>query len=372
MEVSAPQKLTEERNIYTVLSTLFEVPVHYRILSPLGFGTYGFVVSAEDTRTGKFVAIKKNSRIFRDLSDCKRIVRELLVLQHLKHDNILHLYDVYLPVAEGEEFRDIYMVSDLMDANLFTVIRNSAQPMNESHFKYFSYQILRGLKFLHSAGVMHRDLKPANILVNMNCDLQICDFGLARQFTQDAEMTDYVVTRYYRPPELLLMCASYTYSVDTWSAGCIIAELMTKQTLFKGADYVQQLDIILNTLRPTAEDLSFLETEQVAQHVFQRVEALRASWGEDTPIIAPSITNPVARDFIMKMLAFDPRKRSTPSELLRHPYLAELHDPTDEPEASSVFTWAYEGVEMSEELLRAELLRCARHFESENKEQVKQ
>jgi serine/threonine protein kinase len=365
-DVTGPVSIGHGRHTYTVLSTTFEVPAHYRIIAPVGYGAYGFVVSAEDTRTGARVAIKKSSRIFRDLADCKRTVREILVLHALKHENVVHIRDFYTPI--GDDFRDVYMVSDLMDTNLYAVIRSTNQKMSDVHYRFFVYQILRGLKFLHSAGVVHRDLKPANLLVNINCDLQICDFGLARPIEHDTAMTDYVVTRYYRPPELLLMCSKFAYAVDTWSVGCITVELMTRHTLFKGSDYIQQLDIILHTLRPSDEDLSFLDNAQAVSHVRARVDALRRSWGEEQPVIAPLISDPVARDFILKMLVFDPRRRATPDELLAHPYLAELHDCNDEPVAKKAFEWEFEGAEMTEQLLRSELKRVENAFAAQNRE----
>lgn len=361
-DVTGPVPIGRGRHVYTVLSTTFEVPENYRVIAPVGYGAYGFVVSAEDTRTGGKVAIKKSSRIFRDLADCKRTVREILVLQALRHENLVHIRDFFIPLADGEAFRDVYMVSDLMDTNLYWVIRSPTQTMTHVHFRFFVYQILRGLKFLHSAGVVHRDLKPANLLVNINCDLQICDFGLARPIDRDSSMTDYVVTRYYRPPELLLMCSKFPFAVDTWSVGCITVELMTRHTLFKGNDYIQQLDIILHTLRPTEAQLAFLDNAQAIAHVRARIDALRDAWGEDQPIIAPLIKDEVARDFILKMLVFDPRARATPAELLDHPYLAELHDCNDEPVASEQFEWEHEGKEINEAVLRSELRRVENAF----------
>lgn len=365
--IAPPRSLGNGRDLYTILNSSFEVPCHYKIIQPVGYGAYGFVVSALDTRDGKKVAIKKNSRIFRDLLDCKRIVREIFVLMHLNHENTLRVRDFYVPtdqVVDGvaQNCRDVYIVSDLMDTSLYNVIRSaSTQGLDHSHYKFFAYQILRGLKYVHSANVIHRDLKPANLLVNVNCDLQICDFGLARQFTHDTAMTDYVVTRYYRPPELLLMCPNYTCVVDTWSVGCIVVEMMSKHTLFKGQDYIQQLDIILNALRPSREDLTFLDSQQAVDHVMQRVEALNKGWGPKTPI-APTITDPLARDFIMRMLQFNPRNRATAAELLEHKYLEQLHDPSDEPSCATPFEWEYEGLEMSEGLLRSEIRRAAAIF----------
>lgn len=399
MEIGPPIRLSAERDLYTVIKTSFEVPSFYQVLQPVGYGAYGFVVSAIDRRDGKKVAIKKNSRVFRDLLDCKRIVREVYVLLHLEHENVLQIRDFYLPTVEvvtvavppggppaaplikpTSSFRDVYIVSNLMDTSLYHVIRNtppaagaggqqSTSSLDPTHYKFFAYQILRGLKYVHSAGVIHRDLKPANLLVNMNCDLQICDFGLARQFTSNTAMTDYVVTRYYRPPEVLLMSNTYSCAVDTWSVGCIVAEMMTRTTLFKGQDYIQQLDLILNALRPTREDLGFLDSPQVLDHITQRVQALEAGWGPKQPLL-PSVKDPVARDFLSKMLVFDPQRRATVEELLAHPYLELLHEPSDEPTCRTPFRWEYEGREMSEGLLRSELRRAADMFIPKKHERV--
>jgi len=110
--------------------------------------------------------------------------------------------------------------------------------------QYFLYQLLRGLKYVHSANVLHRDLKPSNLLVNANCDLKIADFGLARITSETDFMTEYVVTRWYRAPELLLNCSEYTSAIDVWSVGCIFGEIMTREPLFPGKDYVHQLRLI--------------------------------------------------------------------------------------------------------------------------------
>jgi serine/threonine protein kinase len=174
-------------------------------------------------------------------------------------------------------------------------------------------------------------------------------------------MTDYVVTRYYRPPELLLLSAKYTCSVDIWSAGCIVAELITRQTLFKGGDYIQQLDLILNALRPTREDMNFLDSEQSIDHLCERVDALKNAWGI-SPKLAPQIVDPITRDFLMRMIVFDPMKRATAEELLQHPYLEQLHDPADEPTAPLPFHWPCEGCEPSQELLTSELRRAEGFF----------
>ena len=125
-------------------------------------------------------------------------------------------------------FNDIYIVTNLFETDLDRVIRSN-QPLTEHHIQFFMYQILRGLKYIHSANVIHRDLKPSNILVNTNCDLAICDFGMSRGISlMNCCMTEYVVTRWYRSPEILCSCPQYGKQVDIWSAGCILAELLLK------------------------------------------------------------------------------------------------------------------------------------------------
>lgn len=145
-----------------------------------------------------------------------------------------------------ETFNDLYVVSDLMNTDLASIIK-SPQPLSDSHIQFFIYQILRGLKYMHSANIIHRDLvlalykKPRNLLVNRNCDLSICDFGLARAIGEDTNtpsqiMTDYVATRWYRAPELLLGQTKYGPSVDVWSVGCILAELLGRKSFLCGSN----------------------------------------------------------------------------------------------------------------------------------------
>ena len=124
--------------------------------------------------------------------------------------------------------------------------------------QYFLYQILRGLKYIHSANVLHRDLKPSNLLLNANCDLKICDFGLARVTSETDFMTEYVVTRWYRAPELLLNSSDYTAAIDVWSVGCIFMELMDRKPLFPGRDHVHQLRLLMEVISPLIVFLFFL------------------------------------------------------------------------------------------------------------------
>ena len=175
------------------------VPTSYSLVKPVGHGAYGVVVAALDASSGKKVAIKKVGKAFEDAIDAKRILREILLMKKLVHENIIRIVDILPPPSDAEEFDDIYIVQDLMETDLHRIIY-SRQALTIEHIQYFMYQILRGLKYIHSANVLHRDLKPSNLLLNSNCDLKICDFGLARGLEDDQAgvLTEYVVTRWYR------------------------------------------------------------------------------------------------------------------------------------------------------------------------------
>jgi len=197
----------------------FEMSTKYELIKAIGHGAYGVVVSAIDHSSDSKVAIKKIPDTFEDLVDAKRIVREIHLLRSFNHDNVIRVVDLFTP-QPYDDFNDVYIVSDLLDTDLHRVIY-SHQPLTSEHIQYFLYQMLCGLNYIHSAGVIHRDLKPSNILMNANCDLRICDFGLSRGISSSGEhddgLTEYVVTRWYRAPEIMLSCPSYDCKIDVWS-----------------------------------------------------------------------------------------------------------------------------------------------------------
>merc|ERR1712115_684074 len=223
--------------------TVWEVPERYINLTAIGSGAYGQVCSAEDSHArgpdGTFmkVAIKKIARPFQSAVHAKRTYRELRMLKHMNHENIIGLLDVFTPQCTLDEFSDVYMVTHLMGADLNNIIRT--QRLSDDHVQFLVYQIVRGMKYVHSAGIIHRDLKPSNIAVNEDCELKILDFGLARP--TENEMTGYVATRWYRAPEIMLNWMHYNHTVDLWSVGCIMAEMLTGKTLFPGSDHIDQL-----------------------------------------------------------------------------------------------------------------------------------
>ncbi|CAK9184822.1 unnamed protein product [Ilex paraguariensis] len=329
---------------YNVLGTLFEVSAKYvPPIQPVGRGAYGIVCCATNCDTKEEVAIKKIGNAFDNRIDAKRTLREIKLLSHMDHANIIKIKDIIKP-PERETFNDVYIVYELMDTDLHQIIRSS-QALTEDHCQYFLYQLLRGLKYIHSANVLHRDLKPSNLLLNADCDLKICDFGLARTTSETDFMTEYVVTRWYRAPELLLNCSAYTAAIDIWSVGCILMEIIKREPLFPGKDYVQQLGLITELLgSPEESDLGFLRSDNARRYVKQLPHFPRQPFLQKFPDMSP-----VAIDLAEKMLVFDPAKRITVEEALNHPFLSSLHEINEEPTCTSPFIFDFEQSSLSEE-----------------------
>ena len=227
----------------------FEDANRYSVHEVIGKGSYGVVCSATDTKTDKKVAVKKITDIFEHVSDATRILREVKLLRALKHPDVVEILHILLP-SNPREFKDVYVVFELLDTDLHQVIKAN-DDLTQDHHQFFLYQLLRGLKYIHTANVYHRDLKPKNILANADCKLKICDFGLARPSFHDQGpttvfWTDYVATRWYRAPEVILSWKQYTAAIDVWSVGCILAELIRRKPLLPAQSEQEQMMMITN------------------------------------------------------------------------------------------------------------------------------
>ncbi|XP_059640070.1 mitogen-activated protein kinase homolog MMK2-like [Cornus florida] len=332
---------------YNVYGNFFEVTNKYvPPIRPIGRGAYGIVCAAVNSDTHEEVAIKKIGNAFDNIIDAKRTLREIKLLRHIDHENVIAIKDIIRP-PKKEAFNDVYIVYELMDTDLHQIIRSN-QPLTDDHCQYFLYQLLRGLKYVHSAHVLHRDLKPSNLLLNANCDLKIGDFGLARTTSETDFMTEYVVTRWYRAPELLLNCSEYTAAIDVWSVGCILGEIMTREPLFPGKDYVHQLRLITELLgSPTDASLGFLRSDNARRYVRQLPQYPKQQFSARFPNMSP-----LAVDLLEKMLVFDPNKRITVDEALCHPYLSSLHDSNDEPVYARPFSFDFEQPSFNEENIK--------------------
>lgn len=251
---------------------------------------------------------------------------------------------------------------DLMESDLHQII-HSAQTLTPEHTRYFLYQLLRGLKYVHSANVIHRDLKPSNLLVNENCELKIGDFGMARGLSSHPEdshsfMTEYVATRWYRAPELLLSLNHYSSAIDLWSVGCIFAEMLGRKQLFRGKHYVHQLQLILSVLGTPPEILIGAIT---SDRVRSYVQSLPSRSALPLAKLYPQ-AEPEALDLLAAMLRFEPRERISVTQALEHPYLAKYHDPDDEPTCVPAFDFEFDKLSLSKEQIKEAILMEIQDF----------
>ncbi|XP_030623029.1 mitogen-activated protein kinase 14A [Chanos chanos] len=321
-----------------VQKTTWDVPERYTTLKPVGSGAYGTVCSAIDQKTMEKVAIKKLYRPFQSLIHAKRAYRELRLLRHIQHENVISLLNVFTPDSSLDKFQTFYMVMPFVAQDLGHIMRRKR--LTDRVISYLFYQILRGLKYIHSAGIIHRDLKPGNLAVNENCELKILDFGLARH--AEMEMTGYVVTRWYRAPEVIFNWMHYNQTVDVWSAGCILAEMITGQVLFPGDDSIDQLKKILHL---TGTPPSSLVQKMQSKDARSYVQSLPPQQKKDFSVVF-STMDANAVNLLESMLLLDPEARVTAKEGLSHPYLAEFHDPDSETE-SPPYDDSFESLELA-------------------------
>ena len=238
----------------------YRVPDRLQPIKQMGRGAYGSVSSFLDKKSGAKVAVKKIANCFKDKTDAKRILREIKLLRMFNNPYIINILDILPPPSFP--FEDVYIVTELMESDLHKVIY-SKQQLGADHHRYFIHQVLCGLYYLHSANIFHRDLKPSNILVNKDCAVKICDFGLARGIPDEEEtsFTQCVVTRWYRAPEVVLLSKKYDKSIDIWSVGCVWSELIRRKPLIQGANNLDQAKKIIQLLgTPKEEDLYWLES----------------------------------------------------------------------------------------------------------------
>jgi len=300
----------------------------------------------------------------------KRTLRELRILRHLQHENLIDIRHVFMPGVK-ESFEDIYVVSELMETDLASILK-SPQPLSDDHCQFFLYQILRGLKYVHSAEVIHRDLKPRNLLVNSNCDLKICDYGLARVSYSDEEfrmcpMTEYVCTRWYRAPEVLCSWPDYGKPIDIWSVGCIFAEMLKRKPLFPGKNTQHQLQLIISCLgAPEKRALKRIPNEKCKKFI----ESLPTTGGKPLEEICDDATED-ALDLLKKTLFLSPEKRVTCEQVLEHAYLAQLHCPEDEPTRTplDVAEFEFERRKIDMVALREEIFLEALLYHPQRKDQ---
>ncbi|CAF1215742.1 unnamed protein product [Adineta steineri] len=348
---------TDQTQWHTVTckEIIYTLPIRYQNPVPISQGAFGSVIRATDTETGRQVAIKKMLKPFQTPEHAKRTYRELKLLMHLNHIDaqIVQIYNVFTPEQNVNQFQTLYFVFNYCQYDLDRVIRRRI-PFTEEHIKHIIYSLFRGLKFMHSAGVIHRDLKPSNIGIDENCNVTILDFGLARVLS-DGIQTGYVATRWWRAPEVFVHWERYNDKLDIWSIGCIMAELILLRPIFRGTDHVDQLNKIfdligtpnLATLNETCtpellyivqynynytenvlDAISYISRLQPRAKVdFNQLFGFRYQPGEAAPVSGVSSHG---IDLLNHLLTFDPRLRPTAEEALAHPFLSGIREPTEE------------------------------------------
>lgn len=405
----------------------WEVPRRYELAEHLGSGSYGYVRAAMDTLTKKKVAIKRITHLFEDHTDCKRVLREICILNRLKHDLVVDLIDIIVP-KDIRNFQEVSLVFEFVPSDFKKLLRQNLW-LSEIHVKTLMYNSMMAMKYAHSAGVYHRDLKPANCLVNEDCIVKICDFGLARTVKHPSrnaalgrkntlpqanldvkdcvnsqagvpvtakerqKMTTHVVTRWYRAPELILLNENYCGAVDVWSLACIFAELLQmvkgntsshvdRQPLFPGGSCFplspdrrrqtdfkfhaqggkDQLGIIFSILgSPSASDIASLERTDAKRYL----EYFDVKEPQNLQKLFPK-SSYSALDLMKKMLTFNPSKRITVEDALKHEWFREIRHPDLEREASAPVVLPFDDdEELSERELRYYFLKEMEKFHPE-------
>lgn len=298
----------------------------YELIQKLGKGAYGIVWKAMDKKYKQVVALKKVFEAFRNSTDSQRTYREVIFLQDLNgHDNIVRLRNI----IRAENNMDLYLVFEYMEADLHLVIR--ANILEDVHRQYIIYQLLKALKYIHSAGLIHRDLKPANILINSDVVIKVADFGLARSVAfmgedNDYKLSEYVATRWYRAPEILLGSSKYSKAVDMWSVGCILAELLVGKPVFQGKSSLNQIEKVLELIgKPSTQDIESIESP----HAETILNSLAMTKKKSFRQFFPDATDD-AMDLLKKLLTFNPSSRITVEEALKHKYVAQFSSPEEE------------------------------------------
>ncbi|CAE7610389.1 erkB [Symbiodinium pilosum] len=309
----------------------------FEVVRLLGKGAYGIVWKVKEKETGRIFALKKCFDAFQNSTDAQRTFREIIFLQELNgHENIVRLMNV----LKAESSQDLYVMFDFMESDLQRAIAgNLLQPI---HVEYVTYQILKALKYVHSGGVLHRDLKPANVLLNSNCHVRLCDFGLARtalpvgiqaggrrnSAAADEAMpllTDYVATRWYRAPELLLGSTLYSEGVDMWSVGCILGEMVSGKPILRGRSTMDQLEKVVElTGKPSEQDLRpITTTSQYARTMLENLGNVRQMPSSGVLFLLKLPAQ--AKTLTLNLLKFNPDRRPSAEIALQDIFLEKFY-----------------------------------------------
>ena len=294
----------------------------YEVIGIVGEGAYGIVYKCKNKETNEFVAIKK----FKESDDeivLKTMKREIEMLKKIHHENIVEFKEVFIYK------KSVYLVFEYVEKNLLELLQETPNGISPSKIKYLIYQLIKAIKYLHSKNIIHRDIKPENLLINEDLKLKLCDFGFARDIKLNSEMnnisqmTDYVATRWYRAPELLLTGGIYGPEVDYWAIGCIMGELIDGNPIFPGDDEYDQLNYIIKIIGNLPEKFVQLFYENP---IFEDKELLVVDRIESLDKRYFGKFSKDGIDFMKKLLRIDPLKRLNGDNVFKHKYYDDYLD----------------------------------------------
>lgn len=279
----------------------------YKLIKEVGDGTFGSVWRAINKQTGEVVAIKKMKKKYYSWEECINL-REVKSLRKMSHPNIVKLKEVI------REHDILHFVFEYMECNLYHLMKDRKRPFSEAEVRNWCFQVFQGLAYMHQRGYFHRDLKPENLLVSKDV-IKIADFGLAREIISGPPYTEYVSTRWYRAPEVLLQSPTYTSAVDMWAMGAIMAELFTLRPLFPGLSEADEIYKICNVVGTPTENSwpHGLLLARSMKYQFPQLPGVQLS------TVMPSVSED-AVSLIKSLCSWDPLKRPTAAEVLQHPF----------------------------------------------------
>ncbi|XP_011369241.1 MAPK/MAK/MRK overlapping kinase isoform X1 [Pteropus medius] len=288
----------------------------YKAIGKIGEGTFSEVMKMQSLRDGNYYACKQMKQHFESVEQVNSL-REIQALRRLNpHPNILTLHEVVFDRKSGS----LALICELMDMNIYELIRGRRHPLSEKKIMCYMYQLCRSLDHMHRNGIFHRDVKPENILIKQDV-LKLGDFGSCRSVYSTQPYTEYISTRWYRAPECLLTDGFYSYKMDLWSAGCVFFEIASLQPLFPGANELDQIAKIHEVIGTPAEKtlIKFKQSRAMSfDFPFKK--------GSGIPLLTANLS-PQCLSLLHAMVAYDPDERVSAQQALQHPCFRELRAP---------------------------------------------